>query len=56
MGFFCLVEGKRVMTMRANNTRIWHVHYTSSVQCADGSSLPANIRIYSPMTFPTLTT
>jgi hypothetical protein len=49
MGFFCLAEGKRVMTTRANNTRIWHAHYTSSVQCADGSSLPANIRIYSPM-------
>jgi hypothetical protein len=49
VGFFCLAEGKRVMTTRANNTRIWHVHYTSTVQCADGTALPANIRIYSPM-------
>jgi hypothetical protein len=37
------------MTTHANNTRIWHAHYTTSVQCADGTSLPANIRIYSPM-------
>jgi hypothetical protein len=49
MGFFGLAEGKRVMTTRPNNTRIWHAHYTTTVQCADGSSLPANLRIYSPM-------
>lgn len=49
MGFFCLAEGKRVMTTRPNSTRIWHAHYTSTVQCADGTFLPANIRVYSPM-------
>src|SRR5882762_8260072 len=49
MGFFCLAEGRRVMTTRANNTRIWHAHYTTTIQCADGSTLPANVRIYSPM-------
>jgi hypothetical protein len=49
MGFFGLAEGKRVMTTRPNNTRIWHAHYTTTVQCTDGSSLPANVRIYSPM-------
>ena len=49
MGFFCLADGKRVMTTRANNTRIWHAHYTSTVQCADSTTLPANIRIYSPI-------
>jgi hypothetical protein len=48
-GFFCLAEGRRVLTTRANNTRIWHAHYTTTVQCADGTFLPANIRIYSPM-------
>jgi hypothetical protein len=37
------------MSTQANNTRIWHAHYTSSVQCIDGTCLPANIRIYSPM-------
>jgi hypothetical protein len=49
MGFFCLADGKRVMSTRANNTRIWHAHYTSSVQCIDGTCLPTNIHIYSPM-------
>ena len=49
MGFFCLADGKRVMTTRANNTHIWHAHYTSTVQCADSTTLPANIRIYSPI-------
>jgi hypothetical protein len=47
--FFCLAEGRWVMMTRANNTHIWHAHYTTSVQCADGTSLPANICIYSPM-------
>ena len=49
MGFFCLAQGKRVMTMRSNNSRIWHAHYTTSIQCADGTAYPTDIRIYSPM-------
>ena len=49
MSFFALAEGRPVMTTCANNTRIWHAHYTTTIQCADGSTLPANVRIYSPM-------
>ena len=48
MGFFCLADGKHVMTTRANNTRILHAHYTSTVQCVDSTTLPANICIDSP--------
>jgi hypothetical protein len=49
MGFFGLAEGKWVMTTCPNNTRIWYAHYTTTVQCANISSLPANMHIYSPM-------
>jgi hypothetical protein len=37
------------MTTRANNTRIWHAHYATTIQCADGNTIPADLRIYSPM-------
>ena len=46
MGFFCLAEGKRVMTTRPNSTRIWHAHYTSTIQCADGTFLPRRLHLF----------
>jgi hypothetical protein len=49
MGLFHLAEGKRIMTTHTATTQIWHAHYTSSVQCTDGTSLPTDIHIYSPI-------
>ena len=51
MGFFELAEGKQVMTTCPNNTHIWHAHYITTVQCANCSSLPANVCIYSLMKY-----
>jgi hypothetical protein len=50
MGFLCLAQGRRVMSTRPNtNTRTWHAHYVTSVQCANGDAFPAELRVYSPM-------
>jgi hypothetical protein len=37
------------MTTKANNTRIWHAHYTTTIQCVDGIAIPADLRICSLM-------
>jgi hypothetical protein len=49
MDFFGLAKAKQVMSTHPKNMHIWHAHYTTTVQCTDGSSLPANVRIFSPM-------
>lgn len=49
LGFFCLASAHRVVTQKANNARAWHMHYSTTIQCADGTSLPADLRVYSPM-------
>ena len=48
MGYFGLTEGKQIMTT-CPNMCILHAHYATAVQCADGSSLPPNVHIYSLM-------
>ena len=37
------------MSTRPNNTRTWHAHYVTSIQCPNSAGLPADLRIYSPM-------
>ena len=49
MGFFGPAEGRWVMTTCPNNMHIWHAHYTTTIQCMDGSSLLTNVCIYSLM-------
>jgi hypothetical protein len=50
VGFLALAQGRRVMSTRpGGTTRTWHAFYVTSVQCADSSALPGELRIYSPM-------
>lgn len=50
IGFFALAEGRRVATNRlTSNTKVWHRHYTTTIQCSSGVVLPADLRVYSPV-------
>jgi hypothetical protein len=49
-GFLGVANGRREMTSRPGRerkeVRICHVHYTTSLQCIDGSALAAELRVY----------
>jgi hypothetical protein len=51
-GFLGVTNGRREMTSKPGRerkeVRIYHVHYTTSLQCIDGSALPAELRVYTP--------
>ncbi|KAG6825580.1 hypothetical protein H0H92_003200 [Tricholoma furcatifolium] len=50
VGFFVLNDGHRVMTPKLVNgveRNVYYIHYTSSIACSLGSSIPADIRIFS---------
>jgi len=50
LGFLALAQGCRVMfTCPGTNTRTWHAHYITSLQCVDGATLPADLHVYSQM-------
>jgi len=50
IGFFALASGRRLQTINPRtNTRTWHAHYTTTIQCMTPPYLPADVRIYSPI-------
>ncbi|OBZ78496.1 hypothetical protein A0H81_02027 [Grifola frondosa] len=48
-GFFCLAAGHRTLSVKPSGSKAWHCFYNTAVQCSDGSSFPAELRIYSPL-------
>src|SRR3984957_21159771 len=54
VGFFGLASGHRVASERANNTRLWHAYYVSTIQCPEPPFLSTQLRIYSPINDPIL--
>ena len=50
VGFFALTSGCCLQTIRPGTTTwIWHVHYTTTIQCVSPPYVPADLCIYSPM-------
>jgi len=49
-GFFAVTGGRRVATQKpGSNTKTYYCFYTTALQSTDGASLPAQLRIYSPV-------
>jgi hypothetical protein len=49
-GFFALGNGRRLQTTKhGTQTRTWHAHYTTTIQCVTPPYVPADLRIYSPI-------
>jgi hypothetical protein len=52
VGFFGLAEATRKFTIKksrnGDDMRVYHVHYTTCIQCTDCSAAAADLRIYSP--------
>jgi hypothetical protein len=52
VGFFGLTQGNRQSTVKpgrdGRDIRVFHNHYVTSIQCADGSAAAADLRVYSP--------
>ena|ERR1700722_10555955 len=47
VGFFALASGRRVSTTKSGSTKaITHCHYSTTIQCSEGTVLPADIRIF----------
>jgi len=50
-GFFGLANGRREFITKAGRSghdmRVYHVHYTTTIQCLDSTSIPADVRVYS---------
>ncbi|CDO71192.1 hypothetical protein BN946_scf184845.g62 [Trametes cinnabarina] len=47
-GFFALAAGVRRPTPRPPSGSVYHCYYTTAIQTASGTTIPAEIRVYSP--------
>ncbi|KAH7919836.1 hypothetical protein BV22DRAFT_996804, partial [Leucogyrophana mollusca] len=48
-GFLCLAAGRRLNTTKPGApSKTYHAFYATALQCSSGSSVPAEIRVYSP--------
>src|ERR1700683_213463 len=57
IGFFALANGCHLQTIKpGTETRTWHAHYTTTVQCSNPPFIPADLRIYSPLTTSSILT
>ncbi|KDQ23458.1 hypothetical protein PLEOSDRAFT_162504 [Pleurotus ostreatus PC15] len=53
-GFFGLANSKPSVSQSSGSSRSYHTHYSTVIQCSAGCSLPADVRIYAPLTTPAL--
>ena len=55
LGFFQLKSGRRASTQKPNSTYLtWYALYNTHVWCATNTSVPTEIRVYTPSTTPLL--
>ncbi|KAI6000454.1 hypothetical protein EDD15DRAFT_2159853 [Pisolithus albus] len=48
-GFFALAGGRRVKSVKAGSTMVYHCIYETTIQCTSGTVFPASLRVYSPI-------